>query len=166
MFFFFLLLVLFFLWRYFSTTCWLLKHVATFKAFEYCCNTVFQLIGTRQTKRWLQNQFLFRTWTTFCPSFVILITGIPGELRQRHAQKERDRSTHLRSARSDPSLVMVRPDHSARGSARMHRGRVKSPLSSRHNPRPSAYWSTSRGATEINCATCKKKSISRWIFQE
>ena len=52
-------------------------------------------------------------------------SGVPGELWQRHAQKERDRPAHLRSAHPDPPLVMVRQDHSACRGARMHRGGVR-----------------------------------------
>lgn len=102
--------------------------------------------------------------------------GVPGQLWQRHAQKERDRAAHLRPPHPDPSVVVVRQDHFARRDPGLHRGRVKSSPPSvfffcAHVPSfphcPLTYWSTAPSNSTINCATCKKKLISNnGVFQD
>lgn len=96
----------------------------------------------------------------------VIFSGVPGELWQRHTQKERDRSTHLCSAGSNLALVVVRQNHFARRNTGMHWGGVTplSPSLCPPFPVPLAYW-RSCGTSERNCLTCKKKSISNGFFK-
>lgn len=149
---------------------WLLS-VGPLKPSKHCC--ILELSYQMNVFCEIIAKITISSMLLLCSFF---FKGIPKQLRQRHAQKEHDRSTHLRSAHPDPPLVMVRQDHFARRDTRMHRGRVKpfppsilaiaSPRPRPCPPVPLAYWSITPSISKINCATCKKEVNFQWIFQE
>ena len=65
-------------------------------------------------------------WLIVCSSLL----GFPGQFWQWYSQKKRHWSSHLCTAHKDPSLVLVREDHTEVGAVGLHRGRVKT----RHRP--------------------------------